>query len=285
MRRHARILGLVLALAGMGAASATAADAASSAPAVPATTPPGYSVVSANFPLPNGFQTSGSVTCPVEKGVQTVPFSGGAFVGTASLDASISSSFPFSDSWAVDVNNTSGAASQFTVYAVCAKKPKAYVQQHATTPAPADSQTELGAICPKGHVLLGGGARSGSSNPLVSLSSSYPGSTTTWFVRLNNPTSTSTDVTIYRVCGKLNVSKTFYQIVAAPSTDNPAGQLTMTEAMCPGGESVLGGGLRSSGGLGVSVSSTFPFTNFWVGDEGNATTNDASVQAVVLCAL
>jgi hypothetical protein len=92
-------------------------------------------------------------------------------------------------------------------------------------------------------------------------------------------------VTIYRVCGKLNVSKTFYQIVAAPSTDNPAGQLTMTEAMCPGGESVLGGGLRSSGGLGVSVSSTFPFTNFWVGDEGNATTNDASAQAVVLCAL
>jgi hypothetical protein len=215
--------------------------------------------------------------------VHTVPLGGGAFLETSSFDATISSSFPLSNGWSVDVNNTSGADAQFAVYAVCIKKPKAYVQQHATSPVSTDSQTRLGATCPKGEDLLGGGARAGSSSPLVTLNSSYPGSTQTWFVTVNNPLPSSTDVSIFRVCGKLS-SRTDYEIFAAPSVDNPAGQVTETDAECPGGQSVLAGGIRSSGGLYVSINTSFPIKGVWSGAEGNASINDASADTIVLCA-
>src|SRR5580700_5313040 len=160
MRWHARILCLFLALAGMGITSATTVAASTRTTGTTPAKPPGYAIVSASFPLPNGVQTSGSVTCPVKKGGQTVPFSGGALLETDSLDASINSSFPLSNGWSVDANNTSGAASRFTVFSVCAAKRKGYVQQRATTPVPAGTS---GFACRKGDVLLGGGVRSGSS--------------------------------------------------------------------------------------------------------------------------
>jgi hypothetical protein len=273
----------MLALAGMGIVNGTAADAATRVTGAAAATPPDYSIAFANLSLPNGVQTSGSVKCPVKKGVHTVPLSGGAFLETASFDATISSSFPLANGWSVDVNNTSGAAAQFAVYAVCMKKPKAYVQQQATFPVSTDSQTNVGATCPKGDVLLGGGARAGSSSLLVTLNSSYPGGTNTWFVTVNNPLPSSTDVSIFRVCGKIS-SRSDYEIFAAPSVDNPAGQVTETDAECPGGQSVLAGGIRSSGGLYVSINTSFPIKGVWSGAEGNASISDASVDTIVLCA-
>jgi hypothetical protein len=284
MRRHATILFLCGALVGMGVPSATAALAATRITGAAVVKPTGYSIVSATFPLPNGFQTAGSVACPIKKGVQTVPFSGGALVDTTSADASISSSFPLPDGWAVDVNNTTGAASDFSVYAVCANKPEAYVQKESTTPVLADSFAQTGFGCPKGDVLLGGGARSGSSSPLVSLNSSYPESTTSWSLGLNNPTSSSLTMSHFQVCAKLNVAKISYEIVAPPGTDDPPGQLVETEALCPGGRSVLGGGINATGSLGISINSTLPLHGAWAGDESNASTVDATVATVVLCA-
>src|ERR1700729_110065 len=125
MRQHVRILGICSAVPGIATLGTTTAGAA---PRTAATKPAGYSIVSATFPLPNGLKSAGSVTCPVKKGVQTVPLSGGALLQTDSLEASINSSYPTAHGWAVHANNTSGTASQFSVYAVCAKKPKGYVQ-------------------------------------------------------------------------------------------------------------------------------------------------------------
>ena len=95
MRQHARITGFCLAVIGVGMASATTVVAAPRT-AVGATTakPAGYSIASVTLPMPNGVQTSGSVVCPVKKGVQTLPLSGGALLQTDSVNANINSSYP-----------------------------------------------------------------------------------------------------------------------------------------------------------------------------------------------
>ena len=130
--------------------------------------PAGYKIVKAGFPAPSGRDTSGSVACPKVKGARTVPLSGGALIEGNSLDASINSSWPTARGWNARVRNASGAATDFTVYAVCAKKMTGYVQQKsAAVSNPAGSQNAAGYACPKGHVLLGGGALSTSHSTLV----------------------------------------------------------------------------------------------------------------------
>ena len=57
-----------------------------------------------------------------------------------------------------------------------------------------------------------------------------------------------------------------------------------TAAVGPGGLSVIGGGLVSSGGAAVDLNPTFPFTGGWGGDENNASGSDANITAYALCA-
>jgi hypothetical protein len=287
MRQHAGILGICSALLAAGFASATTVAAAPrTSQATNAKKPAGYSIVSATFSLPNGVQTPGSVTCPVKKGVQTVPLSGGALVQTDSLDASISSSFPTAHGWSVDVNNTSGAASQFTVKAVCATKPNAYIQQKsASQQDPADSISGRNDFCPKGDLLTGGGVISGSTSTQVSLNSSWPGNETTWSTWLNNFSSSSVAVTPVVVCAKFNTRKVSYTYGSGAQDNAPAGQETATEAECPTGLSVLGGGIDSfETNTTVSINSSFPFAGGWIGDVSNTGSNSATVTTFILCA-
>src|SRR5580704_3939756 len=108
MHQHARILGISVALIGIATVGATNVGAAPRTAAPAATKKPaGYSIASATYALPNGLQTSGSVTCPVKKGAQTVPFSGGVLVQTDSLGASLNSSSPTAHGWSARVNNAS----------------------------------------------------------------------------------------------------------------------------------------------------------------------------------
>jgi hypothetical protein len=234
MRWHATILATLCALLGIGTASATAADAASGASVAK---PAGYSIVSATFSLPAGRQTSGQVTCPVKNGAHTVPFSGGALIQTDNVVVNINSSYPTSDGWAAAVNNPT-TASQFTVYAVCAKQPAGYELRSKTIPNPADTQTSTSVVCPKGRFLLGGGSLSSSSVLLTNLNSSSPGSSNAWFVTMNNPTTPSASVTAFAICAKLSLAKIEYQIIAPAGVDNPAGHEAASDATCPTGLSV-----------------------------------------------
>jgi hypothetical protein len=288
MRQHARILGLGSAVIATVFAGATTAVAAAPTSGAAATTKPaGYSIASATFPLPNGLQTSGSVTCPVKKGAQTVPFSGGVLVQTDSLGASLNSSFPTAHGWLARVSNASGAASQFTVYAVCAKKPKGYVQQvsgGATPVVPGSTETtEL--TCPKGDLLTGGGGFTNTTSTLVSLNSTWPVSVVTWGVSTNNFSSGSATITEVVVCAKLNQSKISYEYVSGAEDSNPAGQETATESTCQAGLSVLGGGSESVGpSASVSINSSFPFTGGWDGDVSNTGTQGNTVTTFIVCA-
>jgi hypothetical protein len=287
MRQHATILGLCSAIIATVVAGATTAAAATTAPGAAASKKPaGYSIASATYTLPNGVQTTGSVTCPVKKGVQMVPFSGGALSQTDSLDASISSTFPTAHGWSVSVNNTSGAASQFTVYAVCAKKPKGYVQ-NVSGPAenPADTISGTNWFCPKGDLLTGGGVINSSSSTLVSLSSSWPSAEQTWSIWFNNFSSSSVTTNDVVVCAKFNPGKISYEYISGAEDSNPGGQETATEAQCSTGLSVLGGGSDSVGpSESVSINSSFPFTGGWLGDVSNTGSQGNTVTTFVVCA-
>ena len=91
---------------------------------------------------------------------------------------------------------------------------------------------------------------------------------------------------LYRVCAKLNVSKTHYQLVSGSPITNPAHTETSVGVACPSGLSTIGRGLLSGagGGLGVTLNSSFPITGGWEGDENNATGSSAPITAYVLCA-
>jgi hypothetical protein len=287
MRQHARILGICVALVGIGTVSATTAGVAPrTIDGAAAQKPAGYSIASATYSLPNGIQTPGSVTCPVKKGSQTVPFSGGALVQTDSLDASINSSYPTAHGWSVDVNNSSGAASQFKVYAVCAKKLKGYVQQmSAAEPNPAGFQSGTTVTCPSSDRLTGGGELSSSSSTLVNLNSSWPQSELTWGITVNNFSSSDATLTPFAVCAKFNFSKVTYEYLSGAEDSNPAGQETATQADCPSELAVLGGGSQSQDtGTFVSINSTFPFPGGWIGDVSNTGSHSAIVTTFVLCA-
>jgi hypothetical protein len=287
MRQHVRILGICSALVGIVMLSATSVGAAPRTVGVAAATKPaGYSIASATYSLPNGSQTAGSVTCPVKKGAQTVPLSGGALLQTDSLEASINSSYPTAHGWAVHANNTSGAASQFTVYAVCAKKPKGYVQVVSpATSNPAGFVSETDTICPKGDIVTGGGARSSSTSTLVQLNGLWPTSEIQWDLSINNFSATNALVGSSAVCAKINASFTSYEYLSGAEDGAPAGQETATEAVCPSGLSVLGGGSQMHDpATTVSVNSTFPFTGGWIGDVSNTGSNGATVTTFILCA-
>jgi hypothetical protein len=71
---------------------------------------------SAPIPNPAGVQTHGSVACAAGQKVT----GGGAFSSSGSTSVNINSSYPVGNStWAVDMNNASGGAATFTVYAIC----------------------------------------------------------------------------------------------------------------------------------------------------------------------
>jgi hypothetical protein len=288
MHQHARILGISVALIGIATVGATNVGAAPRTAAPAATKKPaGYSIASATYALPNGLQTSGSVTCPVKKGAQTVPFSGGVLVQTDSLGASLNSSSPTAHGWSVAVNNASGAASQFTVYAVCAKKPKGYIQQVSggALPVLPGSTVTAHYNCPKGDLITGGGGFTNTSSTLVSLNSSWPQDVATWGLSINNFSTGSATITMVIVCAKLNQSKISYEYASGSEDSNPAGQETATESICGTGLSVLGGGSQSIGpSTSVSINSSFPFTGGWLGDVSNTGTQGNTVTTFVVCA-
>ena len=286
MRQHARILGLCSAVVAIGVATATSVDAAAPSPGTPSVAKPaGYSIASATFALPPDTQTHGSVVCPVNKGVQTVPLSGGGLIDTSALTANINSSYPNNTGWDITANNGSPAASEFTVYAVCAKKPAGYAQKESvavSNPAGADAGAVY--LCAKGDVVTGGGEFSNAPNTLVNLAGSWPTGTTEWYVYVSNDSTATFSFNVFRICAKINVSKTHFQEVIGTTELNPAAHDTDAEVFCPGGLSTIGGGVVPSGGVGVTINTTFPFVGGWGSDTNNATGADDNVTAYVLCA-
>jgi hypothetical protein len=288
MGHGSRIVGLCAAFTGVVVAATTVSADAATLGTTSVAKPAGYSIVASSpYSLPNGALVPGSVTCPKKKGVQTVPLSGGALIDSSNLAANINSSYPSATGWHAEADNLSGAATMFTVYAVCANKPTGYVQQQSGAVSnPADTQNGAGYLCPKGDVVTGGGAISDTASAQINLNSSWPAGTKEWYVYMNNASTTSTSFSMFRVCAKLNVKKTHYMLVAGTPVANPSGHDSGTSVYCPNGLSTIGGGLVSGagGGLSTDLNTTFPFTGGWGGDENNGGTANPTITGYVLCA-
>jgi hypothetical protein len=243
--------------------------------------PAGYVVEEEGYSAPNAEQTQGSVACPTG----TVPWGGGAFISSTSLAANLNSSFPFGTDWAAKVNNASGSAVGFSVYAVCADQPADYtVQNSGSVPNLAGSQTFDQVSCPKKTVALGGGTYSSSSATSVNINGTYPdvtGKTYYWNVNMNNASGSTNEVQAIAVCGKKPKG---FRLVQSADVDNPPGAQSGVVAACHHAVAVGGGLVTLSAHTNVDLSTSEPDFTEWVGYENNGSDADDSIVAFVECA-
>jgi hypothetical protein len=290
MTKHRNILGLGLALTILVLAGGTTAAAKTNtlgAPSVSTIKPAGYKLVSSGFiTIANGTQALGRATCPrTSSGAIRRPQSGGVFISSSSLFANVNSSFPDGDgvSWDGYVNNASGFTTSFEVWAVCAKPRTGYIRVVTSGLSnPNGAQNGFTQFCPTGTKILGGGALLLSPG-YANINSSYP-TLNGWHVDANNGSGADETFSVYAVCSKYP-STTGYGVHAGSPVDNPPSTETTAGLSCPTGQSSLGGGVFSnSGSTSVNLNSTEPVTAGWLNYVNNATSNDWSIQAYVICA-
>ncbi len=159
----------------------------------------GYTMVEVSgIPNPAGSQSSGFVACPAGTRV----LGGGGLSVSGDLAANINDSYPTANGWHADVNNGSGSATTFNVYAVCSRYSltRGYmVVAGAAVDNPPGSQGLADAICPTGYSPLGGGASSSTSSTSVNMNTTNP-FTNGWQVYENNGSGGDASLTPYVIC-------------------------------------------------------------------------------------
>lgn len=278
---------------GSPAAPAGAASAGDkvppSAPAGPSpSAPSGYvRVVSGAISSPDGTQVSGQATCPSG----TVVWGGGVFVSSSSTNASVNSSYPLPTKrgWKAWVNNTSGAATDFTVTAVCAAQPLGYkivAKTVPTTPVWNDTAT---ANCPAGAAALSGGGLASSRDLSTNLNSSHPtfgdlyGRSAGWQTDLNSyySSGSAAKLTTYVICAKPApagyTSSGATVTVAAGAQTNPGDSTTS----CPAG--VATGAAAWSGAKEGNLNTLTVGSSFAQLYANNGSTHDEDTFIYVTC--
>jgi hypothetical protein len=248
-----------------------------------ATEPAGYTIVTQHVDITDGTQGTDTASCPAG----TVIWGGGAAFNGGSSAINLGSSYPSDGDTAWTATFNDGAFdSGFTVYAICADKPKSYVIDTESYANPTDTATYATATCPKKTAVLDGGAYSESPELDVNLNSSWPSvgpqKIDYWNVRETNASSSDNTVVVYAVCGKKPKK---YAMVAGPSVDNTAGSSTTATVSCAHGMAIGGGGEANSGSLNVNLSDDFPFSDseFFIA-ENNGSATDESLEPYVVCA-
>jgi hypothetical protein len=282
--RNLRKAGLLAVSVGIGAMALVSAASVSGAVATTGTAPAGYSIVtSAPVTAVNGRQTHAPVACPAT----TKPISGGAHVDSSSTLVNLNSSYPVGRrSWSVRVNNLSGADVTFEVYAVCVSRPALDFTVSTRTVGNHPHQVQSARVgCAKG-VMVGGGVKSNSVKPEVSIHymgpDGAPAFPTAWVVLMDNPTASPEGFTVYSVCRKHAPDAA--HVVVGSETPNPAGTQTAAIAQCEDGNvAVAGGGFSSSTAQTISMSSSFPQGQGWSSAENNTGTRGETAGAAVIC--
>ena len=247
--------------------------------------PQGYQVVeSGTLTDWAGGQTHDEVVCPGGK----VPVGGGAQLYSSSLGENLASSYPTSQGWAVDVNNTTTADGLYDIYAVCANPEGYYVYGYGPFPSWAGHGGAADDGCGKNKKVLGGGVRTHTADTSVSIQQTYPlpeglenWAPGFWQVEMTNPTTRDLNFDEFVICGKI---KHTYQVVKGTTSVDAAGTREQVNAYCPTGTRPLGGGVQAmTGDVAVTLNSTFPWPTGWSGIENNAGTADADFSVSVVC--
>jgi hypothetical protein len=241
---------------------------------------------SADIANPNGAQSSGSVSCPAG----TVAFGGGARGDSTNVHQDLHSSFPIVSNglavgWSAAMDNTSGAASGFTVFVVCAKKPTEYAVASVSFSSPAMTHGGGTVPCPRDSRGLpmkptGGGAQNTSPGLDQTITGILPTNPPLDFdTEINNLAAQTESGTAYAICGKLRT----YTSVAGTSVNAPSGAQTMAQATCPAGKLAVGGGgfAFSTQFLTLGLNSSYPSAgDTWqsrMNNTGTATMTNAHV--------
>jgi hypothetical protein len=286
MRMRKRILlysGLACSVLVLAPATAAAAETGAPVVRAAASAPTGYITVSTSgLSLPNNAHEYGEAKCP--KG--TVVLSGGAYIASSSVMTGINTSLPISSqAWQVAANNFSGAATTFNVYAVCADHPKGYKQLFSKEVSnPAGDQDSATANCPAGDVVLGGGVEDGS---LVSIdmTSSYPGTRTSWTAAVSNFSTAGDNLSAVALCA----SSFPHYAIASSSASDPAGTQKGIIQDCTAPAVVIGGGNQSSNttNLRIEMKASQPFPasgTGWKSGENNDTSSTTTLTSYAICA-
>ena len=251
-----------------GTAAAHAATPAAGKANTPAnqqdvTTPAKYQIVNSG-PLTNPARTEsfGSVGCPVVSGVQTRPTGGGVFMESRSVGANVKSSIASGKNWEASVDNSTGSATSFTVYAICGKPKLTYHVVSTSITVPADTETSGTVFCPAGQQVVGGGVFVSSSDLAANVNESNPASPNGWVGYVNNGSSASTSASVQAICEKYPFTAGYSVVESNPATVNPGTQ-AFVAALCPivNGiqTSVLSGGeSNTSTSLAFNINSIFP---------------------------
>jgi hypothetical protein len=147
----------------------------------------------------NNAQSSSSVTCPRHK----IVVGGGVLSFSGNTNVNINTSYPSGNGWRADMNNTSGADTQFQVYVVCRHAITGYavVSSGLITNPTGGGQTIASTSCPGTEEPMSGGGFSSSPSTSVYMNSSFPNSSDGWTVFEQNFSGASTFITAYAVCG------------------------------------------------------------------------------------
>lgn len=265
----------------------------------PAPKPSGYAIVhSAVQTSANGTQTSADVACPTNTLGPVVALGGGATIASRSLGVTINSSYPdYNGSWKVTINNTSGADTTFTVYAVCALNLNPLTYGSVIT-IPPGTQAEAYTQCPTGTVLLGGGAQTSPGDTSASINEMVPffgpaGSGTSgysWDTYINNAGTNSPRATAWSDCMDASYVPPGVTMAVGTPTLAPSGAVTTSTVSCPKVNriqtSVLTGGEgNGSFSTAVNLAASYPVSSTkWATALTNSSGSSTDVTTYAICA-
>jgi hypothetical protein len=289
MRMRKRILlysGLACAVLALAPATAAAAKTGAPAARMGADAPPLYTTVSTNgWGLPGNSSESGYAQCP--KNEQAI--SGGAYIASSSLMTGINSSYPepgVLGRWDATVQNFSGSATKFNVYAVCTGLLAGNITvTFGPFSNPAGDQDSATVSCSSGDVISGGVIATSSSS--VGMTSSYPSSSTSWTAAVSNFSGTGESFDVFLTCASASALPNY--AIASTTASDPAGVQKGIIQDCPGSAVVIGGGNRSSNtsNLRIEMKTTQPFPasgTGWKSGENNDTSVNTKLTSYAICA-
>ncbi len=138
------------------------------------------------------------------------------------------------------------------------------------------------ATCPKGKVVLSGGAYIASTSVRTDINTSFAADLRKWEAIANNFSGAATTFNVYAVCAKRPKG---YEQRMGSVVSNPAGDQDSATEDCPAGDVVFGGGVLSDDhSFSVGASSSYPATSgSWTAAVSNFSTTDNAFEATAVC--
>ena len=166
---------------------------------------------------------------------------------------------------------------------VATHAPPGYViKTHSGISLPNNGANTGMATCPKGKVVLSGGAYIASTSVMTGINTSIADGQRKWVATANNFSGAATTFNVYAVCAK---RPNGYRQLTGSVVSNPAGDQDSATENCPAGDVVFGGGVSSDDlSFSVGAASSYPATSgSWTAAVSNFSTTDGEFEVSAVC--